>query len=150
MTPEDLGKAGLFEDGVSLAPVSVWWQEMRSRERTTEAVRLLNRLLPEDVRLQESINSDSEFLFIVRGTPLPFPALSDGYRAFVGWIADLLLQMAHVTPPTHRLTDLCGVVIVDELDLLLHPAWQRVVIEQLATTFPRLQFFFTSHSPDLE
>jgi len=55
--------------------------------------------------------------------------------------------MSLVTPPEHKLTDLCGVVIVDELDLLLHPAWQRTVIETIATTFPRLQFFFTSHSP---
>ena len=55
--------------------------------------------------------------------------------------------MCRVTPAEHKLTELRGVVMVDELDLLLHPAWQRTVVESLATTFPNLQFFFTSHSP---
>jgi hypothetical protein len=40
-----------------------------------------------------------------------------------------------------------GIVIVDEIDLFLHPEWQRRVIEQVATTFPHLQFCFSSHSP---
>lgn len=86
-------------------------------------------------------------MFEVRGTSLPFEALSDGYQAFIGWVGDLLYYMCRVTPKGKKLTDLRGVVMVDELDLLLHPAWQRTVVESLATTFPNLQFFFTSHSP---
>ncbi|GEM_PF-3154147 len=42
-----------------------------------------------------------------------------------------------------------GVVLIDELDLHLHPKWQRHVIEDLRTTFPKIQFIFTSHSPFL-
>jgi AAA domain, putative AbiEii toxin, Type IV TA system len=40
-----------------------------------------------------------------------------------------------------------GVVIVDELDLFLHPSWQREIIGKIATTFPHIQFFFSTHSP---
>lgn len=144
--------AGLFEEAVTLTPTSVWWNEFQQKGRTKEGLDLLNALLPSDVRVAENIvkvgaQPTTEAGFSVRGTPLPFPALSDGYRGFVGWVVDLLYQMSQVTPTEHKLTDLCGVVIVDELDLLLHPAWQRTVIETIATTFPRLQFFFTSHSP---
>jgi predicted ATP-binding protein involved in virulence len=47
----------------------------------------------------------------------------------------------------HRLTDISGVVIVDEIDLFLHPEWQRFVIEKIAEAFPKLQFCFSTHSP---
>ena len=40
-----------------------------------------------------------------------------------------------------------GVCIVDEIDLFLHPEWQRVVIEQVAKAFPKMQFLFSTHSP---
>ncbi len=144
--------AGLFEEAVTLTPASAWWNEFQQKGRAKEGLDLLNALLPGGVRATEKIvkvgaQAATEVGFDVRGTALPFSALSDGYRGFVGWVVDLLYQMSQVTPQPHKLTDLCGVVIVDELDLLLHPAWQRTVIETIATTFPRLQFFFTSHSP---
>ena len=145
--------AVLFEEAVTLTPVSAWWNEMRQKDRLKEGLDLLNALLPPAVQGESEIfrlqgaTPTPDVEFNVRGTGLPFPALSDGYRGFVGWVVDLLYQMSLVTPQPHKLTDLCGVVIVDELDLLLHPAWQRTVIETIATTFPRLQFFFTSHSP---
>ena len=146
--------AGLFEEGITLTPVNVWAYEFRQKNRLPEGIALLNDLLPPPIRVTAeplvmggSLITPSEVVFRVRGTLLPFPALSDGYRNFIGWVVDLLYQMSQVTPQLHKLTELCGVVIVDELDLLLHPTWQRTVIETIATTFPRLQFFFTSHSP---
>ena len=146
--------AGLFEEAVTLTPVSAWAYEFRQKDRLDEGIALLNALLPAPVRVTAeplsmggALITPSDVVFRVRGTALPFSALSDGYRGFVGWVVDLLYQMSLVTPTEHKLTDLCGVVIVDELDLLLHPAWQRTVIETIAATFPRLQFFFTSHSP---
>ncbi|MFG0532296.1 AAA family ATPase [Pseudomonas sp. yb_2] len=47
--------------------------------------------------------------------------------------------------PAHH--EVPGMVLVDEIDLHLHPEWQRSVVPTLATTFPQLQFVFTSHSP---
>lgn len=145
---------GLFEEGIPLISMGIWGYEFRQKQRLEEGVALLNALLPESVRVSiedlvmaEQLITREDLVFRVREIPLPFSTLSDGYRGFVGWAADLLYQMLQVTPKSQKLTDLCGVVIVDELDLLLHPAWQRTVIETIATTFPRLQFFFTSHSP---
>lgn len=146
--------AGLFEEAVTLTPVDVWAYELRQKDRLEQGIALLNALLPLPVRVSAErlemgghLITPSEVVFRVRGTRLPFPALSDGYRGFVGWVVDLLYQMSQVTPPGRALADLRGVVIVDELDLLLHPDWQRTVIGTIAATFPRLQFFFTSHSP---
>jgi AAA domain, putative AbiEii toxin, Type IV TA system len=81
------------------------------------------------------------------GRPTPFSALSDGYKAFVSWVGDLVGHLCHVAPKKIQLNDISGIVLIDEIDLHLHPAWQRTVVSALAAAFPRLQFVMTSHSP---
>ncbi len=122
---------------------------MKDQGYLDQARAILNTVLPE-VRLTDRVDSQNQLLFDSNGVALPFSALSDGYRAFIGWIWDLMLQMCRVlssAPPGQQLDKMRGVVVVDEIDLFLHPEWQRVVIEQVAGTFPLLQFFFSSHSP---
>ena len=143
--------ANLFEEHVGLSPFQYGYLQLKDLGFLDEARAILNTLLPDDVRLTEQTDGRKQLLFDHAGVLLPFSALSDGYRAFVGWVWDLLLQMGKVRPPGRsrvcEFTRLRGVVIVDEIDLFLHPGWQRVVIEQVAGTFPRLQFLFSSHSP---
>ena len=79
--------------------------------------------------------------------PVPFQALSDGYRAFVGWVADLLYHISSGAPSGKKLVDSQGIVLVDEIDLHLHPRWQMQVIKTVARALPKMQFVFTSHSP---
>jgi predicted ATP-binding protein involved in virulence len=85
------------------------------------------------------------------GTVLPLEHLSDGYRTMLALVGDLASRMARLNPhlgeETLRRTP--GVVLIDELDLHLHPAWQRRVIEDLAGTFRRIQFISTTHSPQI-
>ena len=139
--------ASLFEDTASLTPANAWWSELGSKGRRKEGLDVLNDLLPEEVRVTASSRSETDIMFSFQGTALPFSALSDGYRAFLSWTMDLLYQMSQVMPREAKFGQLRGVVIVDEIDLLLHPDWQQTVVESLANTFPRLQFFFTTHSP---
>ena len=86
-------------------------------------------------------------VFAYRNIELPFSALSDGYRGHLGWIGDMLCRLNDVAPLPMKLTDVPGVVLVDEIDAHLHPAWQQEIIGALAKTFPKLQFIFTTHSP---
>ena len=105
-------------------------------------------MLPESIRFAGDYAPDEEqFTFLFEGVPTPFTALSDGYKAFVGWVGDLVGHLADVAPVNNKLVDLRGVVLVDEIDLHLHPSWQRSVVPVLAQALPRLQFVFTSHSP---
>ena len=142
--------AGLFEESITLIPISRWWSTMRKQGRMEAAIELINGLLPNGIRIniEESVNGN-EVLFAMREIPLPFQALSDGYRTLIGFVADLLYNLAQVAPPEIDLTSLHGVVLIDELDLFLHPAWQRIIVDKLAKTFPNLQFFITTHSPIL-
>jgi hypothetical protein len=139
--------AGLFEEAVTMVRLASWWPHLVSEqpERHEEVRALLNKLLPNGELLNEAV--DGEPLFRLFGSDVPFQALSDGYRAYVGWIADLVYHLHLGTPRGTPLTDSRGIVLVDEVDLHLHPEWQRVVVPALARALPRLQFVFTSHSP---
>jgi len=81
----------------------------------------------------------------------PFNNLSDGQRCMLSLIGDLAHKAATLNPGLGEaaLLETNGVVLIDELDLHLHPIWQRRVIEDLRRTFPNLQFFATTHSPFL-
>lgn len=93
------------------------------------------------------LGPDREPLFTQRRVNLPLGALSDGYRAYIGLVGDLIYHLHRSCPPRSELTSLPGLVLVDDIDLHLHPSWQRHVVPRLASTFPRLQFVLTSHSP---
>ena len=139
--------AGLFEEGVALLPISGWLPQIKKSARFKEVVRLMNRTLPSGTRFTGRFHKDQQPVFNHNGVELPFPALSDGYRAYVGLIGDMLGHLNDCCPKGRPLTDLSGVVMVDDIDLHLHPQWQRVVVPRLARGFPNLQFVLTTHSP---
>ncbi|MGY4526844.1 AAA family ATPase [Pseudomonas sp. TE21394] len=142
--------AGLFEDQLTLRPLQLWLSRLQHRapQRLESVIELLNRVLPGNIRFTgERDEEDEQYLFLFEGIPTPFTALSDGYKAFIGWVSDLLSHLCDVTPENRRIDEVPGMVLVDEIDLHLHPEWQRSVVPTLATTFPHLQFVFTSHSP---
>ncbi|CCG09528.1 AAA family ATPase [Pararhodospirillum photometricum] len=82
---------------------------------------------------------------------LPLAQLSDGQRVMVALVADLAQKIARLNPHLGEaaLVETPGVVLIDDLDLHLHPRWQRRVVGDLRRTFPRVQFFATAHSPQI-
>jgi predicted ATP-binding protein involved in virulence len=85
------------------------------------------------------------------GRRLSFEELSDGFRNVVAMVADLAIKAVMLNPHLGKdaLALTPGVVLIDELDLHLHPVWQREIIESLRKTFPKVQFLCTTHSPFL-
>ncbi|WP_275097000.1 AAA family ATPase [Sedimenticola hydrogenitrophicus] len=81
----------------------------------------------------------------------PFSNLSDGQRCMLAMVGDIAHKAAKLNPQlgSKVLQETTGVVLIDELDLHLHPRWQRRAIEDLRRTFPKLQFICTTHSPFL-
>jgi predicted ATP-binding protein involved in virulence len=73
--------------------------------------------------------------------------LSDGERSFIAMISDLGRRLALANPELENPLLGAGVVLIDELELHLHPKWQLEVAEKLRTTFPNIQFIITTHSP---
>jgi predicted ATP-binding protein involved in virulence len=75
--------------------------------------------------------------------------LSDGYKTMLGVIIDLSSRMAMVNPQLSNPLDCEAIVLIDEIDLHLHPSWQKRIIEDLKRTFPNTQFILTTHSPHI-
>ncbi|MGX8852169.1 AAA family ATPase [Amedibacillus sp. YH-ame10] len=75
--------------------------------------------------------------------------LSDGYKGTISLIADIAYRMAVLNPWLLEdvLKETDGVVLIDEVDLHLHPAWQQRIITDLTTIFPKVQFILTTHAP---
>ena len=137
--------AGLFEEFITLYPLAAWYPLLKSKSRTKEVRDLLNSLLPGRMQFTGECEG-GEGLFNNDGVTLPFGALSDGFRSYIGLLADMLYNM-HTVSPKGKLADLAGVVMIDDIDIHLHPGWQREIVPKLAETFPKLQFIITTHSP---
>lgn len=77
--------------------------------------------------------------------------LSDGLRIMLTMVGDMARRIIQLNPQlgANALTATRGVVLIDELDLHLHPQWQRRIIHDLKRTFPSIQFIATTHSPQL-
>jgi predicted ATP-binding protein involved in virulence len=80
-----------------------------------------------------------------------FENLSDGQRAVIGLVADIARRMCLLNPILgDEVTEKTpGVVLIDELDMHLHPRWQRILTTGLKRAFPALQFIVASHSPQV-
>ena len=90
-------------------------------------------------------------LLIDRGdSTIPVRQMSDGERGIVALVLDLARRLALANPElANPIVEAEGVVLIDELELHLHPKWQRRIIGKIETTFPRCQFIATTHSPQV-
>jgi len=137
----------LFEDGTALVPLSQWLPDYANKGRRKQVITLLDKFLQPHGYAFEGESENGELIFTHGRSRVPYPALSHGFRAFIGWVGDLLYHVCEWCPSGRKLRDIEGVVIVDEVDLFLHPEWQRTIIASLAKSFRKVQFIFSSHSP---
>lgn len=82
---------------------------------------------------------------------LPLRILSDGIKSTMSMIADIAYRIAILNPQLldNILQETSGIVLIDEIDMHLHPSWQSKIIKVLTKTFPKVQFIFTTHSPSV-
>lgn len=78
---------------------------------------------------------------------IPLKNLGYGYQSITAWIVDLAKRMVERYPDSENPLREPAIVLVDELELHLHPEWQRTIISFLSKHFPRTQFIVTTHSP---
>lgn len=152
----------------ALSPVSsiinfrVWFRDMLYNANTLRTpeemtlVQLLKDAITEMVPDWQSVDYDFARRDIVgiRQTEsgpelMPFSLLSDGYRNMIGMVADIAYRCIRLNPHlgAEAIKEAEGVILIDEIDLHLHPNWQRSVVGDLKRIFPKLQFVATTHSP---
>jgi hypothetical protein len=73
--------------------------------------------------------------------------LSEGYKIVIAMVADLAARMAEANPWMGNPLTSNGIVLIDEVDLHLHPKWQRSILQDLHRVFQNIQFIVSTHSP---
>lgn len=113
-------------------------------------VSLLEKMFYDLLEKNVEIKIDgNEVFFREKGTSLTFDQLSEGYKSIIIFVTDLLFRLSKNTNDKIQITNSKGIVLVDEIDLHLHPKWQRAIINKLRKLFPNIQFIFTTHSPTI-
>ncbi|MFO0555361.1 MAG: AAA family ATPase [Polyangiaceae bacterium] len=107
----------------------------------------LSRVLPlTDPRMDRSRAGDHQFVFSKGGMELEADQLSDGERSLMVIASSIAQRLAGVTPAGEDPLEQPALILIDEIELHLHPKWQRAILGKLRQTFPRCQFVVTSHS----
>jgi predicted ATP-binding protein involved in virulence len=119
--------------------------------RRVEAVKqVIDRFLGryENLRSVQGENSPSLRIDLDEKT-LDIAQLSDGERGILSLVLDITTRLAQANPESSDPLDEKAVVLIDELELHLHPGWQREIVDRLTRTFPNCQFICTTHSPQV-
>ncbi len=108
-----------------------------------------------DVQVQFNLDtSDIDILYFDKNKEhirIPVSLLSDGYKCTISLIADIAYRMAILNPQLldKVLTETEGIVLIDEIDLHLHPSWQKRILKDLMEVFPKVQFIVSTHAPEV-
>jgi AAA domain, putative AbiEii toxin, Type IV TA system len=165
-SPDDDDRSTLFHDRAELRNPEEWLiyldytsstefssklNRVRQKDRRDIAIYLLKQVLweIEDIRFipGEGVRPKPRVEFKTPYGWVPFRQLGYGYQSLATWVADFASRMVERYPESKNPLAEPAVVLVDEIDLHLHPKWQRELMDRLTNLFPNTQFIATAHSP---
>ncbi len=115
-----------------------------------EAVRkALREFLPDFSQLTVRRNPPLRMTVLKHGQEIRVDQLSDGEKCLIALVGDLARRISIANPTKQNPLEGDGIVLIDEIDLHLHPGWQRMVLPRLIETFPNCQFVVSTHSPQI-
>ena len=159
-TPREAYADALDHGGADFKRFFIWFRnrEDYENEQRRDAPEFRDRALQ---AVRSAIESFTGFSALrIRRTPLRMTVikqklelnvaqLSDGERNMLALVGDLARRLSILNPSLSNPNEGAGVVLIDEIDLHLHPKWQRTVMAGLESTFPNCQFVVTTHSPQV-
>lgn len=114
---------------------------------------VLGAILPEisnfRTELKEQIVLVADFTDNNGTKTLTMDQLSSGYQVMLALVLDITLRLLALNHKNSDSLNGTGIVLIDEIDLHLHPRWQQIFISQLRSVFPNIQFIITTHSPQV-
>jgi AAA domain, putative AbiEii toxin, Type IV TA system/AAA domain len=155
--------ATMFKEDATLLECEIWLKDLshkklERRERETLVLEQVFTLLNDDFLRNgmrvERVDSDGLWLRDAAGTIISLADMSEGYRAALALMIDILRHLDKVAGDANLVEESegiivvphGGVVLIDEIDAHLHPAWQREIGFWLKKRFPKMQFIVTTHS----
>ncbi len=121
----------------------------RFRDPSLEAVRSAIQMFMSDCTDLRVRRNPLRMTLIKKGEEVLVNQLSDGEKCLLALIGDLARRLAIANPNSEQPLSGHGIVLIDEIELHLHPAWQRSIVHQLGKTFPNCQFLISTHSPQI-
>lgn len=109
----------------------------------------IEEFVPNYSNLRVSRSPRYRILVDKNGVELSFDQLSDGEKCLIAMIGDIARRLTMANPTLKNPLEGHGVVLIDELELHLHPKWQRLLIERFTEVFPNCQLIATTHSPQI-
>lgn len=124
-------------------------QNLAYRDVSLQCVRkAVQAMLPEFGDLQVKRNP-LRLSVTKNGVEYSVDQLSDGEKCTLALLGDLARRLALANQNSANPLDGEGIVLIDEIELHMHPSWQRIVLPTLRATFPNIQFIITTHSPQV-
>lgn len=158
--------ATLFDPNAALPSAEEWFLQRdyasinpRASEAERTAARVardrvkaaLLKLLPGvtdiEARVSDATKGSTELWANVNESWVPVANLGFGYLSTMAWVVDLAVRLVERYPSLENPFAGPAVVLIDEIDLHLHPKWQRTLLTELSQLFPNVQFIATAHSP---
>lgn len=119
-----------------------------SRDRQLIAVRTaIANFMPEFTDLRVRRKPHLHMSVNKNGEPLNVLQLSQGEKSLMALVGDIARRLAMMNPALENPLEGDGIILIDEVDMHLHPRWQRTLVARLTKTFPHCQFVLTTHSP---
>ncbi len=165
VSPSTARFATMFQEAASLAEADRWlrdlnYKKLENKQAEQEQLAMLleilkDELMPNQITV-DRVDSDGLWLADRKGVQLAWSEMSDGYRAALALLTDILRHLINaygIAGLTEKGADgrifvkRSGVVLIDEIDAHLHPEWQREIGFWLKRHFPNIQFLVTTHSP---
>lgn len=152
MKEDESGYLTLFNSAWDLKNPMEWLITLEHKELRGEinilsvdnAKKLLQELLNSDVQIDITAQTVT---FTEKGSFVTFEQLSAGYKGVITIIADLLVRLSENQPNVNSIHEFKGIVLIDEVELHLHPKWKYNFVKRLRDIFPKIQFIMTTHSP---
>ena len=103
-------------------------------------------ILENKIKITQIGNKTKFFETSNESIDIEFKMLSEGYKSTIIWLSDLLFRLIKNQPHISKLEEFKAVVLIDEIDLYLHPKWKYQFVHRLREMFPKIQFVMTTHS----
>jgi len=112
-------------------------------------IEAISKFTPEYTNLRVTRIPKPHMLVEKSGETISLNQLSDGEKNMIAMIGDIARRLSMANPNLENPLEGDGIVMIDEVDLHLHPSWQRLIVAKLVEVFPNCQFIVTTHSPQI-
>ena len=150
--------ATLFDEGADLIQAETWLIALEGDTSRSAVSKTIYESIISALKILmdlESIQVLDQQLWATEfgSTRIPFGCLSDGYLTNAGWFLDLIARWIKLAERNNFeitkdfLLQMRGLVLIDEIDLHLHPSWQKEIIRRTRALLPEMSFVVTTHNP---